>query len=48
MLREIEPGKWKKIYPDGFNVSGDLISIHYFQNGSGKVFDVKIKQGWSN
>ncbi len=48
MLRGIEPGKWKKIYQDGFNVSGDLISVHYFQNGSGKVFDVKIKQGWSN
>ncbi len=48
MLRDIESGKWKKIYQDGFDTSGRLISIHYFQSPSGKVFDVKVKLGWSN
>jgi len=24
------------------------VSIHYFQSQSGKVFDVKVKPGWSN
>lgn len=23
-------------------------SLHYFQSESGKVFDVKVKSGWSN
>ncbi|RKZ77589.1 MAG: hypothetical protein DRR19_27695 [Candidatus Parabeggiatoa sp. nov. 1] len=48
MLRVVAPGKWKKIYQDGFDVSGLPISIHYFQSASGKVFNVKVKQGWSN
>jgi filamentous hemagglutinin len=47
-LRGLEPGKWKKIYQDGFDSSGYFISIHYFQSASGKVFNVKVKQGWSN
>ena len=47
-LREIESGKWTKVYNDGYNSSGNKISIHYFQSQSGKVFNVKVKPGWSN
>ena len=47
-LREIEPGEWKKVYKDGFDASGNKISIHYFESKSGKVFDVDVKSGWSN
>jgi hypothetical protein len=47
-LREVESGQWKKIYKDGYDVNGKEISIHYFQSPSGKVFDVKVKTGWSN
>ena len=38
-LREIESGKWTKVYKDGYNSSGNKISIHYFQSQSGKVFN---------
>ena len=47
-LREIESGTWKKVYKDGYDLNGNEISIHYFQSESGKVFDVKVKTGWSN
>ncbi|MGN0403397.1 MAG: hypothetical protein ACI4HQ_14235, partial [Acetatifactor sp.] len=47
-LREIEPGNWNKIYKDGYDSMGNEISIHYFQSQSGKVFNVKVKIGWSN
>lgn len=47
-LREVESGQWKKIYKDGYDANGKKISIHYFQSPSGKVFDVKVKSGWSN
>ena len=47
-LREIESGKWTKVYKDGYNSSGNKISIHYFQSQSRKVFNVKVKPGWSN
>ena len=47
-LREIESGTWKKVYKDGYDVYGNEISIHFFQSQSGKVFDVKVKSGWSN
>ena len=47
-LRKIESGTWKKVYKDGYDVYGNKISIHYFQSQSGKVFDVKVKFGWSN
>jgi hypothetical protein len=47
-LRKIEKGQWKKVYKDGYDSSGKKISIHYFQSESGKVFDVKVKKGWSN
>jgi hypothetical protein len=46
-LRNIEPGKWVKVYKDGY-VNGQKVSIHYFQSQSGKVFDVGVKSGWSN
>ena len=46
-LREIESGKWYKVYKDGY-VSGKKVSIHYFESESGKVFDVAVKPGWSN
>jgi len=39
-LRKIEVGKWKKVYQDGFDASGNLIPIRYFQSQSGKVFSV--------
>ena len=28
--------------------SGNKVSIHYFRSQSGRVFDVKVKQGWSS
>ncbi len=46
-LREKERGDWKKIYEDGYD-GANRISVHYFQSPSGKVFNVKVKQGWSN
>jgi len=47
-LRKIEQGKWQKIYKDGYNGAGKKVSIHYFKSPSGRVFDVKVKPGWSN
>ena len=47
-LRRIENAQWKKVYKDGYDISGKKISIHYFESSSGKVFDVKVKAGWSN
>ncbi|MDM8126278.1 RHS repeat domain-containing protein [Mediterraneibacter glycyrrhizinilyticus] len=47
-LRKVESGTWKKVYKDGYDINGNEISIHYFQSESGKVFDVKVKPGWSN
>lgn len=47
-LRKVEAGEWKKVYKDGYDINGNKISIHYFQSKSGKVFDVKVKSGWSN
>ncbi|QOS80852.1 hypothetical protein JNUCC31_08255 [Paenibacillus sp. JNUCC31] len=47
-LRNVESGQWKKVYKDGYDASGKEVSIHYFESSSGKVFDVKVKSGWSN
>lgn len=47
-LKLQEPGKWKKVYKDGYDKTGKKVSIHYFQSQSGKVFDVKVKDNWSN
>ncbi|MSA69540.1 hypothetical protein GKD93_00185 [Holdemania massiliensis] len=46
-LRQIEPGEWKKVYQNGYS-DGEEVSIHYFQHTkTGKVFNVKVKPGWS-
>lgn len=47
-LQKIERGEWKKVYKDGVDEYGDKMSVHYFESASGKVFDVKVKPGWSN
>ncbi len=47
-LRKVESGEWKKVYKDGYDKLGRKVSIHYFQSKSGRVFDVKVKSGWSN
>ena len=47
-LRKKESGEWNKIYKDGYDSHNNKISIHYFQSKSGKVFNVKVKYGWSN
>ncbi|MCL2354593.1 MAG: RHS repeat-associated core domain-containing protein [Oscillospiraceae bacterium] len=47
-LRRVEAGEWHKVYRDGFDAAGNRVSIHYFQSKSGTVFDVQVKQGWSN
>jgi len=44
----VERGDWRKVYKDGYDGSGNKVSIHYFQSESGKVFDVAAKPGWSN
>ena len=48
MLKKIDSGKWYKVYKDGFDEYMNKISIHFFQSPSGKVFDVKVKNHWSN
>jgi hypothetical protein len=47
-LRQIEPGKWQKVYKDGYDATGNKVSIHYFESPSGKVFDVDVFGKWSN
>lgn len=47
-LRQVEAGEWRKVYSDGVDGDGHYVSLHYFQSASGKVFDVKVKLGWSN
>jgi hypothetical protein len=46
-LREVERGERQKVYQDGYS-QGKPVSIHYFESPSGRVFDLKIKSGWSN
>ena len=46
MLRKIEPGKWQKVYKNGW-VGNRRVSIHFFRSKSGKVFNVKVVPGWS-
>lgn len=33
---------------NGYDANGKKISIHYLQSQSGKIFNVKVKSGWSN
>ena len=47
-FRKIEPGKWHKVYKDGYDLAGNKVSVHYFQSQSGRVINIKIKRGWSN
>lgn len=47
-LRQIEPKDGKKVYKDDYDANGNRISIHFLQSPSGKVFNVKVKPGWSN
>ncbi len=45
-LNKIGSG-WKKVYQNGW-INGQKVSLHYFQDASGKIFDFKIKYGkWS-
>lgn len=38
---------WKKVYQNGY-INGQKVSLHYFQDATGKIFDFKIKYGrWS-
>ena len=37
---------WKKVYNNGY-IEGQKVSMHYFQNKAGKIFDLWIKDGWS-
>jgi len=37
---------WKKVYSDGY-LNGSKASMHYFQDVSGKVFNLKYKNDWS-
>ena len=37
---------WKKVYSDGY-LNGSKASMHYFQDVSGKVFNIKYKNYWS-
>ncbi|MDC9589809.1 hypothetical protein PSI23_10995 [Xenorhabdus sp. XENO-10] len=46
-LRVLYPGKWYKVYKNGYNSSLKRVSIHFFQHESGKVFDVKVINKWS-
>jgi hypothetical protein len=46
-LKLIESGEWRKVYQDGYSGS-EPISLHYFESPSGRVFDLKVKPGWSN
>jgi hypothetical protein len=45
-LRKIEPRKWYKVYRDGY-IGANKVSIHYFESATRRVFDVKVKDGWS-
>lgn len=48
MLRRNAPGRWRKVYQDGYDKFGNRISVHWFEHSSGKVAGVKVKPGWSN
>ena len=38
---------WKKVYQNGY-INGQKVSLHYFQDITGKIFDFAIKYGrWS-
>ena len=38
---------WKKVYQNGW-INGQKVSLHYFKDSAGRIFDFKIKYGrWS-
>jgi len=37
---------WQKVFQNGY-INGQKVSLHYFQDSAGKVFDFWIKSGWS-
>ncbi|AFY96753.1 hypothetical protein [Chamaesiphon minutus] len=45
-LRKIEPRKWYKVYRNGY-VGTNKVSVHYFESATRRVFNVKVKDGWS-
>lgn len=44
-LNQIGSG-WKKVYQNGW-INGEMVSLHYFQDKTGKIFNFKIVKGWS-
>jgi hypothetical protein len=44
-LNQVGSG-WQKVYQNGW-INGQKVSLHYFQDSSGKVFDFWIQNGWS-
>lgn len=45
-LRKIERRKWYKVYRNGY-VGTNKVSVHYFESATRRVFNVKVKDGWS-
>jgi RHS repeat-associated protein len=46
-LQSVEPGEWVKVYDNGW-LDGEKVSYHYFRSPSGRVFNVKLIEGWSD
>ncbi len=45
-LNQVGSG-WKKVYQNGW-INGQKVSLHYFKDSAGRIFDFKIKYGrWS-
>ncbi|MDF9825367.1 hypothetical protein M2475_001822 [Breznakia sp. PF5-3] len=40
-LRQIESGERYKVYKDGYTLSDEKITLHYFQSGSGIILILK-------
>lgn len=47
LLKNTGSKDWKKVYKNGYDEVGGKVSIHYFENKSGKVFNVKTYYEWS-
>jgi hypothetical protein len=46
-LRKHEPGVWQKVIRNGHDLSGNQVSLHYFESPSGQVFDFWVQPYWS-
>ena len=45
-LNQVGSG-WKKVYQNEW-INGQKVSLHYFKDSAGRIFDFKIKYGrWS-